>query len=83
MNILITGGLGFIGSSLAIAEVKRGNKVTVIDALLPDYGGNKFNVKEIENEIEIEIGDVRNTALMEKLVKTKMLFTVWQEPYRM
>ena len=71
MNILITGGLGFIGSSLAIAEVKRGNKVTVIDALLPDYGGNKFNVKEIENEMEIEIGDVRNTALMEKLVKTK------------
>lgn len=71
MNILITGGLGFIGSTLAIAEVKRGNRVTVIDALLPDYGGNKFNVKEIENEIEIEIGDVRNTVLMEKLVKTK------------
>ena len=69
MNILITGGLGFIGSSLAIAEVKRGNKVTVVDALLPDYGGNKFNVQQIEKEIEITIGDVRNTALIEKLVK--------------
>ena len=71
MNILITGGLGFIGSTLAIAEVKRGNKVTVVDALLPDYGGNKFNIKQIEKEIEIETGDVRNTKLMEKLVKKK------------
>jgi len=71
MNILITGGLGFIGSTLAIAEVKRGNKVTVVDALLPDYGGNRFNVKQIEEEIEIETGDVRNTKLMEKLVKKK------------
>jgi UDP-glucose 4-epimerase len=69
MNILITGGLGFIGSTLAIAEVKRGNKVTVVDALLPDYGGNKFNILQIEKEIEITIGDVRNTALVEKLVK--------------
>lgn len=71
MNILITGGLGFIGSTLAIAEVKRGNKVKVIDALLPDYGGNKFNIQQIEEEIEIETGDVRNTKLMEKLVKKK------------
>ena len=71
MNVLITGGLGFIGSTLAIAEVSRGNKVTVIDALLPDYGGNRFNVKEIDKEIEIEIGDVRDKKLMEKLVKGK------------
>lgn len=71
MNILITGGLGFIGSTLAIAEVKRGNRVTVVDALLPDYGGNRFNVRGIEKEIEIEIGDVRNKKLMEKLVKDK------------
>ena len=69
MNILITGGLGFIGSTLAIAEVHRGNKVTVVDALFPDYGGNRFNVKQIEKEIDIKIGDVRNTKLMEKLVK--------------
>jgi len=69
MNILITGGLGFIGSTLAIAEVKRGNKVTVVDALLPDYGGNRFNIKQIAKEIDIKIGDVRNTKLMEKLVK--------------
>src|SRR3989338_6198400 len=71
MNILITGGLGFIGSTLAIAEVERGNRVTVVDALLPDYCGNRFNVKQIEKEIDIKIGDVRDTKLMEKLVKEK------------
>jgi nucleoside-diphosphate-sugar epimerase len=71
MNILITGGLGFIGSTLAIAEVKRGNKVTAVDALLADYGGNRFNVETIKKQIEIKIGDVRNKKLMEKLVKNK------------
>lgn len=71
MNILITGGLGFIGSTLAIAEVKRGNRVTVVDALLADYGGNRFNVKDIKKEIDIQIGDVRNKQLMEKLIKNK------------
>ncbi len=71
MNILITGGLGFIGSTLAIAEVRRGNRVTMVDALFPDYGGNKFNVKDIDKEIEIEIGDVRNKKLIEQLVKGK------------
>ncbi|MBI5732847.1 GDP-mannose 4,6-dehydratase, partial [Candidatus Jorgensenbacteria bacterium] len=71
MNILITGGLGFIGSTLAIAEVKRGNRVAVVDALIPDYGGNLFNVREIEKEIEIDIGDVRDKKLIEKLIKNK------------
>lgn len=71
MNILITGGLGFIGSTLAIAELHRGSRVTVVDALLPDYGGNRFNVKDVENEIEIKIGDVRNTELIKQLVKDK------------
>ena len=71
LNILITGGLGFIGSTLAIAEVKRGSRVVVVDALLPDYGGNRFNVKNIEKEIEIKIGDIRNKSLMEKLIKNQ------------
>lgn len=71
MNILITGGLGFIGSTLAIAEVKRGNRVTIVDALLPGYGGNRFNIQEIKKEAEVKIGDVRNSELMKKLVKRK------------
>lgn len=68
-RILITGGLGFIGSTLAIAEVKRGNRVIIVDALLPDYGGNRFNVEPVKKEIEIEIGDVRDKKFMEKFIK--------------
>lgn len=68
-RILITGGLGFIGSTLAIAEVKRGNRVTIVDALLPDYGGNRFNVEPIRKEVEVKIGDVRDKKLMEKFIK--------------
>lgn len=70
-NILITGGLGFIGSTLAIREVKRGNTVTIIDALFPEYGGNEFNVSSIKKEIEVVIGDVRNTQLIQKLILKK------------
>lgn len=70
-RILITGGLGFIGSTLAIAEVRRGNRVTVVDSLLKDYGGNRFNITPVEKELEIKIGDVRNKTLIERLVKKK------------
>lgn len=70
-KILITGGLGFIGSTLAMAEVKKGNRVTVIDNLHPGYGGNRFNVKKIEKEIEIEIGDVRDGELISRLIRGK------------
>ena len=70
-NILITGGLGFIGSTLAITEVARGNRVAVVDALLPDYGGNLFNIEPVKDEIDIETGDVRDKHLVEKLIKHK------------
>lgn len=39
-RILITGGLGFIGSTLAIALVSLGAEVTVIDSLIPEYGAD-------------------------------------------
>lgn len=70
-RILITGGLGFIGSTLAIKEVTRGNRVTIVDALLKDYGGNWFNIDPVKQDVEVEIGDVRNNTLVEKLVKKK------------
>ena len=46
-NILITGGLGFIGSNLARSLVNQGAKVTLVDSLIPQYGGNKFNIHDI------------------------------------
>jgi nucleoside-diphosphate-sugar epimerase len=49
--VLITGGLGFIGSNIAHKLVHQGAKVTIIDSLAPLYGGNLTNVKEIHDDI--------------------------------
>lgn len=73
MNVLITGGAGFLGSNLVHALVARGDKVTVLDAMLPLYGGNEFNVSEIREKIEFVKGDIRDKALVDKLVQGKNL----------
>src|SRR5574343_468892 len=70
-NVLITGGLGFIGSNLAHELVKRGAKVTILDNLSPLYGGNHFNVLHIKDKIEVIIGDVRDSELVNKLIVDK------------
>lgn len=70
-EVLITGGLGFIGSNLAIALVERGARVTIVDNMLPRQGGNLFNVREIEDRVRINISDVRNQLSMNHLVKGK------------
>lgn len=67
-KILITGGLGFLGSNLAKRLVGEGANVTVIDNLNTLYGGNKFNVSELKNKIKIVIGDIRNEQLMSDLI---------------
>ena len=70
-KILITGGLGFIGSNLAIRLVKEGADVTLVDSLIPEYGGNLWNVKDIENDVSINISDVRDEHAMKFLIKDK------------
>jgi UDP-glucose 4-epimerase len=70
-EVLITGGLGFIGSNLAIELVKLGAHVTIIDNMLPRQGSNLFNIKEIENKVSVNISDVRNQLSMNHLVKGK------------
>lgn len=70
-DILITGGLGFIGSNLAIRLVALGARVTIIDSLYPQYGGNVFNVESIKNHVDIQIFDVRETSKVEALLKNK------------
>lgn len=68
-SILITGGLGFIGSNLARRLVAEGARVAVCDALIEGYGGNPANVAEIRDAIAIERADVRDAAAMERLVE--------------
>lgn len=70
-NILITGGLGFIGSNLAIRLVKDGAKVTIVDSLIPEYGGNLFNIESIKSDVSVNISDVRDTHSMKHVIKGK------------
>jgi nucleoside-diphosphate-sugar epimerase len=68
-KVLITGGLGFIGSNLAIRLVDLGADVLIVDSLIPEYGGNLFNIKEIEDKVKVNISDVRDPYSMKYLVK--------------
>ncbi len=68
-RILITGGLGFIGSNLARPLVAAGAQVTLVDSLIPQYGGNLFNVEEIQDRVRINIADVRDRHSMAYLVQ--------------
>ena len=68
-NVLITGGAGFIGSNVAIKLVELGANVTVIDSLIPDYGGNLFNLEPIKDKIKLNISDVRDEYSMKYLIK--------------
>lgn len=68
-NVLITGGLGFIGSTLAIRLAALGAKVTVVDSLVPEYGGNLFNIEPIQKKVRINISDVRDQFSMRYLVQ--------------
>lgn len=70
-NILITGGLGFIGSNLAHRLVPLGARVTLVDSLIPDCGGNSFNIKGIKNDVKINISDIRDHDRMDQLVRNQ------------
>jgi UDP-glucose 4-epimerase len=69
--VLITGGLGFIGSNLAARLVACGARVTIVDALLPNAGGNVQNVAEIRDDVCIELSDLRDHNALPALVSEK------------
>lgn len=66
---LITGGLGFIGANLAGRLVELGADVTLVDSLIPSYGGNLFNIQGLENKLKVNIADVRDENSMDYLVR--------------
>ncbi len=68
-RVLITGGLGFLGSNLAHRLVGMNAKVTLVDALFPEYGGNMFNISGIEDDVVVVKEDARNIGKMRELVK--------------
>lgn len=70
-NVLITGGLGLIGSSLAQELLKLGANITLVDSLIPQYGGNIFNIAAIKDKVHFNISDVRDSFAMAHLLKGK------------
>jgi UDP-glucose 4-epimerase len=68
-NILITGGLGFIGSNLARRLVELGAHVTLVDSLIPEYGGNLFNIVGVGERLKVNISDVRDDHSMRYLIQ--------------
>lgn len=70
-RVMITGGLGFIGSNLARHLVDLGADVLLVDSLIPDYGGNLFNIDGIESRVRVNIADVRQASTMNYLVRDR------------
>ncbi|NWG04144.1 MAG: NAD-dependent epimerase/dehydratase family protein [Syntrophaceae bacterium] len=68
-KVLVTGGLGFIGSNLAARLVALGAEVFLVDSLIPEYGGNLFNITGIEQKVRVNISDVRDEHSMRYLIQ--------------
>ena len=68
-KVAITGGLGFLGSNLAIELVRLGAEVRLIDPMFPLYGGNLFNIEEIKDRVEVHLKDIRDEEAMRILVR--------------
>lgn len=72
-RVLITGGLGFIGSTLAIRLVEHGAYVTIVDAMIPFLGGNEWNIESIKNSplLKVNISNIHDKESMEHLVQNQ------------
>jgi nucleoside-diphosphate-sugar epimerase len=70
-HVLITGGLGFIGSALAHELVKFGAIVTILDSLIPEFGGNMHNIEGISSKVSLNISDMRDSTSLDVLVRDK------------
>ena len=68
-RVLVTGGLGFIGSNLARRLVDMGARVTVLDALVPNFGGNQFNLDGYADKLCVVLGDLREPRVVDEVVR--------------
>jgi UDP-glucose 4-epimerase len=68
LKVMVTGGLGFIGSNLAHRLVQLGARVIVVDALIANFGGNLANVRDVADKLEIHVVNLSDKAAIERLV---------------
>lgn len=67
-RVLITGGIGFIGSNLARRLVRSGAEITLVDSLIPEFGGNLHNIADLAGQVQVNISDVRDPHSIRRLV---------------
>jgi UDP-glucose 4-epimerase len=70
-RVMVTGGLGFIGSTLARRLVELGADVLLVDSLIPQYGGNLFNIRGIEDRVQVNISDIRDVRGLRHLLRDR------------
>ncbi len=70
-HVLVTGGLGFVGSSVVLSLVKKGAHVTIVDNMSPMQGGNLFNIHTVLKHVQVNYTDIRDVNAIEQLVKGK------------
>jgi UDP-glucose 4-epimerase len=70
-RVMVTGGLGFIGSNLAHQLAGLGADVLLVDSLIPDYGGHLFNIAGIEPLVRVNVADIRQQSTMNYLVRDR------------
>jgi UDP-glucose 4-epimerase len=68
-KVIVTGGLGFVGSNLSIRLAELGADVLIIDNMLPREGGNMFNIEPVKDKVRVNVSDIRNATSMNHLVK--------------
>lgn len=66
---VVTGGAGFIGSHLARRLVAAGAEVTIVDSLVPQYGGNLANLRDIKPRVRLNVSDVRDPFSIRHLLR--------------
>ena len=67
-RVLVTGGMGFIGSNIARVLVGLGADVLIVDAMIPEYGGNPYNIEDVRGRLRVSIADVRDESILSQLV---------------
>jgi len=70
-RVMITGGLGFIGSALARRLVALGADVLLVDSLIPQYGGNLFNIHGLEGRLQVNVSDIRDVHGLRHLLRDR------------
>ena len=72
-KVLITGGVGFIGSNLAIRLVENGADVTLVDSMLPAYGADLAHIEPVRSKIRVNFSDIRDRHSLSYIVKDEDL----------